>query len=431
MARKPTISATVVDVNSKTIALTGDSSVLIRHWSDARATMTPTAYDGAAIDLDMCIIRNGANTGYGTEHTFYAVETNDFRFSVQDSNGVVGTASVVTSMIPYVTLTCDISNNKPDADGDMTVRCSGGYYNGSFGRYANTLTVQYRYGEKGTTLGSWINMAVVEGDTTYYALDVLHGLDYKTIYEFEFRATDRLMTVESSAVVNSMPVFHWSGSDFQFEVPVDFNGGIRYVEFLNDVYISKNLILQGNGTYGSYLKFGDGNYCYIAEKSDDAMTIYARESINLNTPQLYHQGEPLPIPETGTWTPELDGGAVRSYSRQEGWYIKSGNVVTVGWYIKARAYEGYEDIDIAIYGLPYSPAISASGGGICSLTYVPPGYLFQCFVAEAGTYEITARVQSYNDSYWSELVTSASGCGYPSDGSQFTLSGTITYMTYD
>ena len=138
MANNPIITASVVDVNETTIALTGKPIKLIKFFSNAQATMSAEAQGGGAIDNDLYIIRNGNNTGYGTTHIFYNVESNVFTFSAEDSNRNIGTAKVTAPMVDYIKLTCNIAHNRPDGVGNMTVACSGDFFNNTFGAVTNT-----------------------------------------------------------------------------------------------------------------------------------------------------------------------------------------------------------------------------------------------------------------------------------------------------
>lgn len=389
MSSNPSITATIIDVNPDTIALTGDESVLIRYRSNAQATMRVTVYGEAVLNEDMCIIRNGGDTGYGKSYTFNNVESQTFVFSAEDSQGRIGTKTVNVSMIPYFEPTCYMSNNKPNADGSMRLECYGDFYNGSFGARSNTLTAKYRYKKSGGSFGSWKSMTVSKSGNTYTAYANLTGLDYKTSYSFEVQAEDELTIAGGSeSGVSSLPVFHWGSTDFDFEVPVSFNAGFDIKE-------------------GANANFGKAT--------------------------LVHNGATGYLSQHGLWIPTLlYESAVYSYTLQMGWYSKTGIAVTVGFFIKADCYDGYEEEDIVIGGLPFTPTeYSASGGGICSGTYVPITHTFQCFVAEKNVKEITIRVQECDRVYDGNLYTSKSGCRYPYGGGEITLSGTITYITME
>ena len=434
----PIITASVVDINPTTIALTGNSSKLIKYYSTAKATMSATGQAGAAIDESLYIIRNGDTTRYATEGTFENVESNVFTFSAEDSRGKVGRAEITPTMINYVKLTCNIENTKPDASGNMDVRCDGGYFNGSFGAIANTLTVKCRYKNPSGTYSDWYPMTVTKNGNYYgaYASFTIPNFNYQSVYTFECQATDKLATVSSMpSAAKSTPVFHWSDDDFVFEVPVTFNAGVNNgatsttstdQTIDGDLHVTGDLRLKGSGNYGNTLRFGDGDYCYITEPTDDVMTIKA-SSINLDANNVKVYGKAIPVLEAGVWTPTLNSSAVSSYSTQYGWYSKMGQVVSIGFYVKATCRSGYNSTLVTIGGLPFVPMYACAGSGMCSGAYVSAGFTFQCFVAEK-TGSITTRVQACNNTTATNLSTSASGCWYPSSGGDMTLSGTITYI---
>lgn len=424
----PIITCSVIDMNGTTKALTGDNSVLVRHFSNAFATMTAEAQGGAAIDLDMYIIRNGAETIYGDHGTFYGVTSNAFTFSAEDSDGNVAQKSYIANMIDYIKLTCNLESGRPDGDGNMTLKCSGECFNGSFGLYTNTVEVDYRYKVRGGTWSSYNAMTVSKYGNTYTATVNITGLDYQSYYDFEVLAQDRLMTVGASASkVTSLPVFHWGESDVKFEVPVVFTQGTHGVTVPDIIEGEKrftgNVRLKGDDNYGNKLLFGDGEYCYIGELSDDAMTIRAT-LLYLNTNSIKLNGQNASFAEYGEWTPEL--GCDCYYTNQKGWYNKTGNIVTVGFNIKATCYPTV-DMDILVYGLPYTPSIPAAGGGVCSGAHVLLDRNFQSFVAETnGT--ISLRAQSCEGTNGTNLSTNKGALKYPSSA-ELTLIGTITFMT--
>ncbi len=389
----PIITASVA-VDSVTNSLTGSDNVLIKYYSTATATMSVEAQKGASINESKYIIRNGSENIYSNEGTFSNVESNEFIFSAEDSRGRPATENITLSIVDYIKLTCNIASNRPDALGNMFVACSGNYFNNSFGTVTNTLTVQYRYGITGGSYGVWQDMTVVKNGNTYYAYAdfEIDNFSRSRSYSFETRAVDRLETVSSADTgVKSIPIFHWGENDFVFEVPVEVKSGI---------------------------------------KSDSEINFTA-PSINLNASNLYIGGDKVPSISYGTWTPQLqDVDGFFSYSSQNGWYNKVGNVVTVGFFIKAECIDYLlSSPGVEIGGLPYIPVYPASGGGICSGAFVLKNCNFQCFVAETGGH-ITTRVQACNNTNDEILNTSAIGCFYPSVvGNQITLSGTITYIT--
>jgi hypothetical protein len=248
MANYPIISGSVVDINSKTVALTGNDHVLIRYHSTAYANMLAQPAPDAAIDGDMYVIRNGPITIYDWEYSFYLVASNTFTFSAQDSLGNINSKTVTVGMVEYEKLTCNIASSRPDGSGNMVLSCTGAYYNGSFGAKNNTLTVQYRYKTASGSYSAWKNMSVTLTSSAYAATAQLTGLNYNASYTFEIMATDQLESVTAtSAGVRSLPLFHWGESDFRFEVPV-FTSGDACVE---------GELIAANASVGDILTFGN------------------------------------------------------------------------------------------------------------------------------------------------------------------------------
>lgn len=425
----PMVSPTIKDTNSKTIALTGDEEVLVKYFSNASVTTGAYARNGATITSQTTT--NGSSTLSGSACTFEGVKSGRFSFTIEDSRGFIvypgRDLEVAGRFVEYILPTCNLVENRPDGSGNMTIYCYGNYFNGTFGKVANTLQVQYRYKTRNGVFGNWVDMTPTINGNSYTATGNATGLDYRETYVFETRAVDQLAEISNtSSALKSLPVFHWSEHDFTFEVPVSFNAGTNGMSYEGDLNVTGDIRLKGDGNYGNTLRFGDGSYCYITEAEDDVMTIKASR-INLEANGIYTYGNPVPYIGKGVWTPYLNSAVVSSYETQYGWYSKLGQTVTVGFFIKANCNSGFNSTDISISGLPFTPMFSAAGGGMCSGAYVSAGFNFQCFVAGTDD-KITTRVQSCNNTSATNLATSASGCKYPSGGGVLTLSGTIVYI---
>jgi hypothetical protein len=376
-ASAPTISfPTITDTNSKATDLTGSVSKFIRYISTAAVSLTATARNGATI-RSVRVTNNGRGAEVTTGNvsvTIPNVESNKFVVVATDSRGIttsVTYALEAEDLIPYVKLTCNAGNEQPDTDGNIRLTCSGNYYDGAFSAYSgNMLDVRYRYKEQGGEFGAWQFMNVDSvGDGKYSAYISLSGLDYRKTYVFECQAGDEFMTVTSAGkTAQALPVFHWSDDDFVFEVPVTFKQGAA-------------------GIVG-----GDGDI------------------------------------DAGTWTPTLTtAAAVSSYSTRSGWYMRVGNVVTIGFNINASCKSGYSSTALAISGLPFTPAENAFGGGVMFGAYVNAGFCFEAWAATTSG-QITPRLQPCNNTSASNLQISSTAY-YPSGTNSITLGGTITYMT--
>ena len=358
----PIVSTSAVDTNSTAIALTGDNTKFIKYYSNVKVTATATAQKGATIT---------STTGAGT---YNKVTKNSWDVVATDSRGNKTEKPASGTLIPYVKLTCNIENTKPDASGNMTVRCGGSYFNGSFGAVTNTLTVQCRYKPAGGTYSDWYTMTINKNGNYYgaYYTFTIPSFNYLSTYTFQCQAVDKLATANSTEnSAKSTPVFHWGENSFVFEVPVTFNAG-----------------------------------------ATSTVSLIADEN----------------TPTANKWTPALNvANAVSSYSVQQGWYQKIGQCVTIGFQIKATIKSGYDTSALSITGVPFTPVYAAFGGGVAHNINISGGFNFEAW--SLGTDgSISARLQPCNNTAAGNLNI-ASTSYYPSGGGTVTLAGTICYWT--
>lgn len=225
----PIISPTIVDTNSTTVELTGDSSKLVRYYSNAKITMDVSPQKKATMDGSKASksVTNGS-VKLTADGTINGVTSGTFNFIATDSRGNSTKKTVTASLVNYVKLTCSIGNNKPDTDGNLTFKVTGNCFKGSFGAFDNSVTVSYRYKVYGSNKyinDDWEPMSVTVGTNSYTATISVSGLDYKTTYVFEAYAFDKLATVTAEPKnVRATPVFDWGPDDFSFNVPVTIEG---------------------------------------------------------------------------------------------------------------------------------------------------------------------------------------------------------------
>ena len=213
-ASKPTLSPTVSDSNSTTTALTGDSSKFIKYYSNASVATGAQARNSATLKSQK--ITCGAKSLTSASGTINAVESGSFTFSATDSRGYTTTQKVNKTLINYIKLTCSMEAGAPTTAGVATLKISGNYWDGSFGKVANTLTVQYRYKAQGGSYSSWTTVSATKSNNTYNATATISGLNYQTTYVFQARAIDKLATKNTNEQTRrTTPVFDWSKNDFR------------------------------------------------------------------------------------------------------------------------------------------------------------------------------------------------------------------------
>ena len=221
-ASKPTLNPTAVDSNATTTALTGDSSKFIKYYSNASVSTGASARNSATLKSQK--ITCGAKSISSASGTINAVESGSFTFSATDSRGYPTTQTVNKTLIEYIKLTCSLNAGAPTTAGVATLKISGNYFNGSFGKVANTLTVQYRYKTQGGSYGSWTTVSATKSNNTYSATATISGLNYQTTYVFQARAIDKLATKNTNEQTRrTTPVFDWSKNDFNINGTLKVN----------------------------------------------------------------------------------------------------------------------------------------------------------------------------------------------------------------
>lgn len=205
----PIITPWVEDVNERTVALTGDSAVLVRFCSEAQCTAQIQGQMGASV---LSCTADGAQV----PARFPEVQRQSFLFTAQDSRGYSTELTVTAPTVPYVLLTLHGTCYRPDPVGSTAVLAvQGSFYNGSFGVEDNSLSLT------ATVNGSSYTMQPQLTEDGYTASVELTGLDYTSAYTVTVTAQDKIQTVERDfSLQRGIPVFDWGRQDFAFHVPV-------------------------------------------------------------------------------------------------------------------------------------------------------------------------------------------------------------------
>ena len=219
-ASKPVVTLTVTDTNTKTVALTGNSSKLVKYYSTAKVTVSTALKNGASLKTVSVrandIIKSSTANPY--EVSFEKITGNDFQAYATDSRDLSSGIQVKNpDIINYVVLTCNASVSRPEQTGsELKLKVSGNFFNGSFGAKTNTLNLKYRYREKGaSSYGAYKSITPTISNNTYSA-DVSMGtnFDYQKAYEVEVLATDLLDSkTATSSISQDIPVL-WIGEDY-------------------------------------------------------------------------------------------------------------------------------------------------------------------------------------------------------------------------
>ena len=447
----------------------------------------PTAKNSASIQNT--VVQCGTSAFVGNSHTFNDAESGNFTFITTDTRGLTRQMTENLTVVNYIHLTCVMKDSKPDTSGNFTFEVDGNCFNGSFGVASNTLTVQYRYKAGSGSYSAWANMTVSRSGNTYSATVDITGLDYTQTYTFQARATDQLETITTDeTAVKTLPVFDWSGEDFNFNVPVNFSagatgisggGGLAYGtcstiggtstkvinsdDFGDTLETGKSIrvkfsyantvaspYLNVNGTgaklikkYGStgsvayYWYTGevidfvyDGSYWVMVNAAPATTTYYGitklQSTISNTDTVALTPGAVYDFVKQGTWTPTVTGCS--SYSIRQGWYSKIGDVVTIGWLVTGTFSSSTTTSTIlTISGVPFTNGDAlASGGGVVFNGWINTDGYFVGWALGGGSTQIQGRTAD------SSHAAGGLGLGtglYNNPGATFTVSGTLTYST--
>lgn len=483
----PTLSPFVYDTNDETIDLTGDDTKVIRYHSNMYCEANPTAKNSASIQNT--VVQCGTSAFVGNSHTFNDAESGNFTFITTDTRGLTRQMTENLTVVNYIHLTCVMKDSKPDTSGNFTFEVDGNCFNGSFGVASNTLTVQYRYKAGSGSYSAWANMTVSRSGNTYSATVDITGLDYTQTYTFQARATDQLETITTDeTAVKTLPVFDWSGEDFNFNVPVNFSagatgisggGGLAYGtcstiggtstkvvnsdDFGDTLETGKSIrvkfsyantvaspYLNVNGTgaklikkYGStgsvayYWYTGevidfvyDGSYWVMVNAAPATTTYYGitklQSTISNTDTVALTPGAVYDFVKQGTWTPTVTGCS--SYSIRQGWYMKIGDVVTIGWLVTGTFSSSTTTSTVlTISGVPFTNGDAlASGGGVVYNGWINIDGYFVGWALNGGSTQIQARTA--DSSHTAGGIALGTGL-YNNPGATFTVSGTLTYST--
>lgn len=288
----PTItSITAKDVHATTLALTGDENTWIKGYSDIEYAVAASPRQDATITKYEVTIGN--QTKY-TASGYISEPTTDILYAtVTDSRGNSTSGSInATRFIDYSPLTCVIRDVKFEAEGNLSFIISGNYYNGSFGAANNTLRVDYRVWAEGSAYPSWITVEPTITNNGYSYSHTVTGLDYTQNYTIQARAFDSLIMggiyTNEYKVAKVIPVFDWSDSDFNFNVPVNINGGLTVdgVPIGGGSSAPDYVIEQGFSGNWSYRKWYSGlcemwGWCQPSYREPHYMGVYVAYPVSL------------------------------------------------------------------------------------------------------------------------------------------------------
>lgn len=261
----PTVTATVVDTNASTIAITGDSSIIVKELSKPKVTVTATPKNSATIKQTRIYFGDGSVGTSATTTFSNGVVSSKMTVSATDSRGLTGSTTydltTGSKWVEYVKLSIKTSKiaRTESTSNTCILTVNGNYHNGNIGATANTLTAKYRYKETGGAFGSWNTLTPSKSGNTYSITQTINNIDYQKQYEFEIQVEDKLLIANTGTIIVSKGVGVW-------------RIGNGYVKAFGDIY----------DQYGT--KITNGLAQYVSSNIDPNTTIEELILTQANTP---------------------------------------------------------------------------------------------------------------------------------------------------
>lgn len=218
---KPTVTATLTDTNSKTTALTGSNKIMVLNASTGSLVISTTLQKNAGSIKSVTV--NGANVGTSASITkaYSPVKTSTFTIVATDSRGYSTTIKLSPMVKNYIVPTVNATFSRPSpTTGQINLKYSGNWFNGSFGSVANTLTVSYKW--KLSTASSYtagtITITPTNSGNSYSKSDTSLGTSftYTNSYDFILTISDKINTITySQRVSQGLPIIQWNKNIFQ------------------------------------------------------------------------------------------------------------------------------------------------------------------------------------------------------------------------
>lgn len=212
----PTLNYTFEDLNSDTIALTHDNSILIAGQSQAKFSASATP-QGTATISQIYVKVNGVNEAI--PYTFVPSISDSFELFAIDNRQVVNRERIPAPIIPYIVPTVNVSYDLP-REGNLDVNIRGSWFGDTFGENGeqNNLSISFSLG--GTTYTPTATTAV----TNYNSTVLLNNIDEREKYDYVVVVSDSLNEITVRGTISFSPIFEWSKSSFSFNVPVSIQG---------------------------------------------------------------------------------------------------------------------------------------------------------------------------------------------------------------
>lgn len=245
----PTISsAPAVDVNEKTIALTGNSKIIVNNASQVSVSISGKTKYYATVgrltvggtNISPSVTPDGVDYNVSFSGIVDTFNPSYPYCDLVDSRGFMDSCDFeIDSIVQYIYPKVNVSFVRTTPAGStITVNSlSGSVFAGSFGAVSNTCTIKYRF-KKSTDndFGEWVDISdkiTVNPDNNTFSKTsdtiTIDGFDYRYQYVIELSCIDKLNTYTVSTVISQgLPVFYWDEDSLYDKSSFGLSGEILY-----------------------------------------------------------------------------------------------------------------------------------------------------------------------------------------------------------
>lgn len=261
----PIVSATYIDTNQTTIALTGNSSKIIKYVSKPKVVITATPQQMADIVSYSTIWGNSSSTTKETTFT-NGIDSNILQVSAIDSRNWLGSAryDISSNFIEYIKLGFEkFTLERPETTSNtINANISGFWFNGDFGVSTNTLELKFRYKERDGSYGNYQTISLTKSENKFsFNGSVGSSYNYQKQYDFEFVLSDKLMSLVATfnvaggeSIIRVGETYVKVRGDLEIEGQLNIGGSIiRKVANTDALQTNSNFIVNNTGSFNDML----------------------------------------------------------------------------------------------------------------------------------------------------------------------------------
>ena len=305
----PEIKVELWDANDDLVAdITYDNKTFIAHKSIVRFLLTVTPKKGGRI-TNYWIECDGKRISNQESGVFSnPIKNNVITIRCEDNRGNWYTDIVRIldgaeyQWVPYIPLDCTAKATF-DANSELQVTVTGKFYNGNFKgleQIDNSLALRYYVEDISEETGSWVNLGyldvddITDSDGTYHYSFTDFDYDYNKSYKLSVQLIDAVSTytTEEIDIPAVTPLFDWSKTDFNFNVPVYIKGNaVPYVvrSSITSTYGQWSYRIWSDKTYECWMNLLlEGIEITTASSASGWYTTGERPETNLTFPERFY-----------------------------------------------------------------------------------------------------------------------------------------------